>query len=222
MPLVEAPHPDVVRDEDRRRHQGREARDGDVGEERGRPAEDQARDDQQHDPVQRHQEAIDLRLLRPLKEIADAVVSKRDPVERRERPERPLLDPQEEPAQRRVPVGRAGIDREQHAEVHVGVAADLLAVDVVCVVAGPPEPEAHPAKEGHPELAPEVVHPAPPRQREVPGVVADVAHGQEADRGDERQDEPERPRTAASEARGTRGRTSGSRATAFASRSGTA
>ena len=91
--------------------------------------QDQTGDDQQKDPVQRQQEAVDLGLLRALEQIADPVVAKRDPVERRERPERPPLDPQEKASERGAPVRRVRIDGKEDAEVHVGIAPDLLAVE---------------------------------------------------------------------------------------------
>ena len=148
-----------------------------------------------------------------------AVVSKRDPVERRQRPERPLLDAQEEAPERRLPVRRVRVDGEQHAEVHVRIAFDLLAVDVVQVVARAPEPEAHPAQERHPELPPEVVDPPAlrtarsgrHRARRSPSSAApptDSGRQQQPqrperqhDQAEVRQKERRRSRTAASSAR---------------------
>ena len=128
-----------------------------------------------------------------LEEVADAVVPERDPVERRQRPECPLLDAEEEAPERRLPVGRVGVHGEEHAEVHVRVAVDVLALGVMLVVPRAPGTEAHAAQQGHGHLPPQVIHPTGPRQRVVAGVVPGEPHRQERHRGQRRQQQAARP-----------------------------
>ena len=67
--------------------------DADVGEERGRPAEDQPGTTSSTIQCSGIRKRSIFVSFGPLEEIADGVVAKGHPVERRERPERPLLDP---------------------------------------------------------------------------------------------------------------------------------
>ena len=146
------------------------------------------------EPVERDQEAIDLGVLRALEQIADPVVTERDPVERRQRPERPLLDAQEEAAERRLPVGRVP-DRPRRARR--SACRDRRRPPGTCewcrLWRARQEPKLIPHSSVIATCPQTSLTQRLSRQRVVAGVVPREAHGQQRDRRQRRQQQPRGP-----------------------------